>query len=288
MRIRYLVAIAAVVVVAPLAAHSFQKPGSDQLDDTLRELGFMPRNPPTTLMTLGSIYYIDSDLKHFFPICIAEKDDVGDAVRSSPSIELQQKLERKGQAATGISVDIGWLLKGSTDNNYVVKVNYSLTEVRVEEIALGANSEIYGKLMNQPQCSRMANQYLRAAGYVCQVASILSATAEFKLDRDSQSKLATSSSATVSEVKDIMKQAVEAQGNQDLVSKEGRLLAGKALQYGAVLNPMCMAPTTARFARVVPSTTFGRVWNYVLFNILEPMLPVKVDKLDGTEVPPGV
>jgi hypothetical protein len=26
----------------------------------------------------------------------------------------------------------------------------------------------------------------------------------------------------------------------------------------------------------------------VLFNILEPMLPVKADKLDGTEVPPGV
>jgi hypothetical protein len=85
-----------------------------------------------------------------------------------------------------------------------------------------------------------------------------------------------------------MKQAVEAQGNQDVVSKEGRLLAGKALQYGAALTPMCVAPTTARFARAVPSTTFGRVWNYVLFNILEPMLPVKVDKLDGTEVPPGV
>ena len=227
-------------------------------------------------------------MKHFFPICIAEKDDVGDAVRSSPSIELQQKLERKGQAATGISVDIGWLLKGSTDNNYVVKVNYSLTDVRVEEIALGANSEIYGKLMNQPQCSRMANQYLRAAGYVCQVASILSATAEFKLDRDSQSKLATSSSATVSEVKDIMKQAVEAQGNQDLVSKEGRLLAGKALQYGAVLNPMCMAPTTARFARVVPSRHSDVSGLHVLFNILEPMLPVKADKRStARNCPPG-
>ena len=169
-----------------------------------------------------------------------------------------------------------------------MKVNYSLTDVHVEEIALGANSQVYGRLMNQPQCSRMANQYLRAAGYVCQVASILSATAEFKLDSDSQSKLSTTSSATVNEVKDIMKQAVEAQGNQDVVSKEGRLLAGKALQYGAALTPMCVAPTTARFARAVPSTTFGRVWNYVLFNILEPMLPVKVDKLDGTEVPPGV
>jgi hypothetical protein len=287
MRIRYLVAIAAVVVAAPLAAHSLQKPSGDQLGDTLRELGFIPRTPPTTLMTLGSIYYIDPEAKHFSPICIAEKDDIGDAVRSSPSIELQQKLERKGQVSTGINLDVGSLLKGSTDNNYVVKVNYSLTDVRVEEIALGANSQIYMKLMTQPACSRMANQYLRAAGYVCQVTSILTATAEFKLDRDSQSKLATSSSTTINDVKDIMKQAVEAHGNQDVVNKEGRLLAGKALQYGAALTPMCVAPTTARFARAVPSTTFGRYWNYLLINILEPMLPVRADTLDGAQVPPG-
>ena len=101
---------------------------------------------------------------------------------------------------------------------------HSLTDVLVEEIALGANSQVYIKLMNQPQCSRMANQYLRAAGYVCQVASILSATAEFKLDSDSQSKLSTSSSATVNQVKDIVKQAVEAQGNQDVVSTPVRIV----------------------------------------------------------------
>src|SRR5690349_21149941 len=287
MRMRYLAAIAVIVAAAPLAAHSFQKPSGDQLGDTLRDLGFIPRTPPTTLMTLGSIYYIEPEGKHFFPICIAEKDDLGDAVRSSRSIALQEQLERKGQAATEISFDIGWLLKGGTDNKYVVKVNYSLTDVQVEEIELGANSQVYSRLMNQAQCSKMANQYLRAAGYVCQVASILSATAEYKLDSDSQGKLSTSSSAAVSEVKDMMKQAVEAQGHQDVVSKEGRLLAGKALQYGAALTPMCMAPATARFARAVPSTSFGRFWNYVLINILEPILPAKVDTLDATQAPPG-
>jgi hypothetical protein len=277
MRIRYMVALAAIVVAAPLAAHSFQKPGGDQLGDTLREYGFIPKNPPTTLMTPGSIYYVDSEAKHFFPICIASKEDIGDALRSSPSVELQQSLERKGQLSTGISIDIGWLLKGSADNNYVVKVNYSLTDVRVEEIALGANWQIFGKLMDEPHCSQMAMRYLHAGGYVCQVTSILSATAEFKLDRDTQSKLATSSNATVNDVKDIMKRAVEAQGNQDVVNKEGRLLSGKALQYGAALTPLCVAPTKSRFSRVVPSTTFGRFWNYVLFNILEPILPAKAD-----------
>lgn len=287
MRIRYLVAITAIVVAAPLAAHSFQKPGGDQLGDTLREFGFIPKNPPTTLMTLGSIYYVDSEAKHFFPICIANKDDIGDAVRSSPSVELQQSLERKGQLATGISIDIGWLLKGSADSNYVVKVNYSLTDVRVEEIALGANWQVFGKLMDQPQCSQMATRYLHAGGYVCQVTSILTATAEFKLDRDAQSKLATTSSTTVNDVKSIVKQAVEAQGNQDVVDKEGRLLAGKALQYGAALTPLCVAPSKSRFSRVVPSTAFGRYWNYVLFNILEPMLPAKADDPAGTQPPPG-
>jgi hypothetical protein len=280
MRIRYMLAIAAAVVGVPVVAHSLQKPGGDQLGDTLRDYGFIPTSPPTTLMIVGSLYYVDSEAKHFSPICIADKEDIGEALRSSASVELQQSLERKGQLSTGISIDIGWLLKGGADNNYVMKVNYSLTDVRVEVIALGANWQIFGKLMDEPNCNQMVTRYLRAGGYVCQVTSILTATAEYKLDRDTQSKLATSSNATVNDVKDIMKSAVEAQGNQDVVNKEGRILAGKALQYGAALTPLCVAPTKSRFSRVVPSTTLGRFWNYVLFNILEPILPAKDDQSD--------
>ena len=288
MRIRSMLALAGVIVVGiPLTAYSLQKPSSDQLGDTLREYGFIPTTPPTTLMTVGSLYYVDSEAKHFFPICFAEQEDIGETLRSSPSVELQQSLERKGQLATGISIDLGWLLKASANNNYVVKVNYSLTDVRVEEIPLGTNWQIFGKLMDQPHCSKMAMQYLHAGGYVCQVTSILTATAEFKLDRDAQNKLATSSNATADDVKDIMKRAVESQGNQDVVDKEGRLLAGKALQYGATLTPLCLAPTNSRFSRVVPSTALGRFWNYVLFNILEPILPAKADEPDVPQARAG-
>jgi hypothetical protein len=132
--------------------------------------------------------------------------------------------------------------------------------------------------MDQPECNKMATQYLKAGGYVCQVTGILWATSEYKLDRDAQSKLETSSSATVNDVKDVMKRAVEAQGEQDVVDKEGRLLAGKALQYGAALTPLCVAPEHSWFSRIVPTTTVGRYWNYMLFNILEPMLPAKADQ----------
>ena len=283
MRIRYMLAIAAIVVAVPVVAHSLQKPGGDQLGDTLREYGFIPKNPPTTLMTVGSLYYVDSAGKHFSPICIADKEDIGEAVRSSPSVELQQSLERKGQLATDISIDIGWLLGGSAKKNYAVKVIYSLTDVRVEEIPLGTNWQIFGKLMDQPHCSRTAMELTRAGGYVCQVTSILTATAEFKLDSDAQSKLDTSSNATPNDVKDIVKLAVKSQGNQDVVDREGRLLAGKALQYGAVFSPQCVAPRHSRFQRVVPSTALGRFWNFVLFNILEPILPAKPDEPDAAQ-----
>ena len=287
MRIRYLAAIAAAVVLVPFAVHSMQKPGDDQLEVTLREYGFIPRNPPTTLMTIGSLYYINPEAGLFQSICVASKEDIGDALRSSPSVALQQSLERKGQATSGINIDIGWLLRGSAHDDYVVKVKYSLTDVLVEEIPLGVNSEIFFKLMTQPSCYKIAME-MSQRGYVCQVTSILSATAEYKLDRDAQSKIETSSNAKVDEVKDLVKRAVEAQGNQDVVNKEGRMLAGKALQFGAVLDPKCLTPRHARFWRTVPRTAFQRYWNYVLFNIIEPILPAKSDdEVEVAQARPG-
>ena len=276
MRIRYLAAIAAVVAVVPLAVHYLLKPGDDQLEDTLRELGFIPNNPPSTLMSVGSLYFVNHEGRHFYPICVASKEDIGDALRSSRSVALQQTLERKGQAASGISIGIGWLLRGSANNNYAVKVNYSFTDVLVEEISMGVNREIFRKLMNQQSCNEIA-LVMSQRGYVCQVTSILSATAEYKLDRDAQSKLDTGSKA---EVEGLVKRTVEAQGNQEVIDKEGRVLAGKALQYGAVWDPNCLAPPRSRFTRTVPQTALERYWNYVLFRIIEPILPVKPDEVE--------
>ncbi len=283
MRIRTMVALAAIVAAIPIAAHSIQKPGGDQRGDILREYGFLPTSPPSTLMHAGSLYYVDFRSKEFIPICEAEASDIDENLHSSRSSEIQQSLERNGQLATGVSIDIGWILKGQAADNYVVKVNSSLTDVSVDEIPLGANWLIFGKLMDKPQCNRVAMRYLGAGGYVCQATRILWATAEFKLDRDAQSKLETSSTETVDGVKDIVKLAVESQGNQSVVNKEGRLLAGKALQYGVTLTPICLAPAHARFQRVLPRTKFDHLSNYVLFNILEPILPAKADEPDDLD-----
>src|SRR5580704_3868277 len=47
-------------MAAPAAAYYWTKPSSDPLDDTLRAYNFRRINPPSNLMTVGALYYVDS------------------------------------------------------------------------------------------------------------------------------------------------------------------------------------------------------------------------------------
>lgn len=277
MRKMTILALAAAVTAVPLAAYYWTRPSNDPLGDMLRRYGFLPIDPPSNLMNVGSLYYVDSKVKYFTTICNAEKSDLEESVLSSRSLEMQESLERNGQLSTGLKT---WLLKGSLDENYVVKMRSSLTDVALEEIPLGPNWLISVKMMKKPQCNQMAMQYIHAGGYVCQGQKILRATAEFKLDRDAQSKLGANAMATSHNVKKIGKLAVESQGDQSVVDKEGRLFAGRGLEYGVSMTPICLAPPNARFERVLPRTALGRITNYVLFNIVEPILPARPDHLE--------
>jgi len=158
MRTMTMLALAATVTTTtvPAAAYYWTMPGDDPLGDTLRRYGFVPINPPSNLMNVGSLYYVDSKVKDFKAICNAEQDDLKDSVVSSRSWEMQQSLERNGRFATGVNVDVGWLVNGGLDKNYVVKVHSSLTDVLLEEIPLGSNWLIFAKLMKKPQCSQVA------------------------------------------------------------------------------------------------------------------------------------
>jgi hypothetical protein len=229
-------------------------------------------------MNVGSLYYVDAGVRQFTAICHPEKADLEGVVVSSRSWEMQESLERDGRFTTGVQV--GGLLNGDVDQNYVVKVHSSLTDVVLEEIPLGANWSIFQKLMEKPQCNKMAMQYIRAGGYVCQGQKMLQATAEFRLDRDAQSKLATHANTTPDDVKDVVKQAIASQSNQGVVDKEGRWFAGTALNYGVSMNPICLLPPDGRFERVLPTTALGRVTNFVLYHIVEPILPGKSERVE--------
>ena len=277
MRTMTKIALAATVatVAVPLVLHYWNMPGEDPLGDTLRAYGFVPINPPSNLMEVGSLYYVDPEVREFKAICHADKADLDGVVVSSRSWEMQENLERNGRFNTGVKIDLGWVVSGSDDKDYVVKVRASLNDVMIEEIPLGSNLQIYTKLMSKPQCNEVAMQYLHGGGYVCQGQKILQATAEYKLDRDTQDKLAANAKASSDEIKSLVKQAVETQSDQSVVDKGGRLFAGAALKYGVSMNPFCLAPLEGRFQRVLPRTAFDRAKNFLLFNVVEPILPSK-------------
>src|SRR5712692_1195146 len=167
------IATAVTALAVPAAAHYWPRPGDDPLGDTLRGYGLAPITPPSNLMNVGSLYYVDAAVKDFKAICHAEKADLEGAVKFSRSWEMQQQLERKGRFATDVKVDFGWLLNGDVDNNYVQKVHFSLTDIVLEEIPLGPNWLIFAKLMEKPECNNAAMQYINAGGYVCQGQKIL-------------------------------------------------------------------------------------------------------------------
>src|SRR5258706_13286048 len=163
MRTMTMLVLAATVTTTavPAAAYYWTTSHSDDpLGGTLREYGFVPIRPPSNLMNVGSLYYVDSRVKDFKAICNAEEDDLKDSVVSSRSWEMQENLERNGRFATGVKVDVGRLLNGGLDKNYVVKVESSLTNILLEEIPLGTNWLIFVTLVQIPQYSQCTSRLL--------------------------------------------------------------------------------------------------------------------------------
>jgi hypothetical protein len=268
MKLTIMLAMTAALGAGP-AAYYAAMPNDDPLGATLHDYGLDPIHPPSNLLQVGSLYLVDARAGTYTPICDADKTDLVDWVRTSPSFEISSSLERKGEFAA--SVAAGELFDGNAGQDYVVRIHSSLTEVELTEITLGANLTIFQKLMAKPTCAAVAMQFVNDNRYVCQGQRILKATAQYKLERDTHSQLATHAAA-----KDIAasaRAAIQTNSDQSLADHEGQWFSGSALQYGVSMNPLCMSPQHARYARVLPQTALQRLWNSFLFNLVEPMLP---------------
>ena len=204
--------IAAALVLGTIAVPAFaywvQLPPSDLLADKLRSYGFYAINPPSTLVDVGSLYYVSEDGRQYTAICLAEPADVAGVELKSKSVQIQEDLSRNGSFATNISVSFRSFIKGSAANNYVERVHFSLTDIMLEEIPLASNLQISKKLMSKSECNAAVLPLLNSTGYVCQGQEILLATAEFKLDRDSQNKLTTGADITPEKVNEALKAAI--------------------------------------------------------------------------------
>ena len=286
-RILIFLAVTLTGVAVPAIAHYWQKPSEDGLKVTLRGLGFIPLTPPSNLLDVGSLYYIDSEVRFFKTICRADQADIEGIVTVSPIPTMQADELRSGQFDTGVKVDLGFLANGSGGKSYVQKVHYSLTDVSVREIPLDKTLLLFDKLIAKPECNHAVSNVMRAGGYVCQGQQVLHATAEFTISNEDSGKIAAETKAKPEDVKDIVKLAIEAQSNQSVVERSGRLFAGSAMHYGISMYPTCLAPPDGRFARVLPQTKFDRFANFVKFQIVEWIWPGGDGKSAVAETTPG-
>ncbi|MGA8825085.1 MAG: hypothetical protein WB613_19885 [Pseudolabrys sp.] len=269
------IAVALLVVVVPGVWYFTSRPSGDELNNTLRSLGYLPITPPSNLMSLGSLYYVDSDVKFFQTLCSVDRDDLKAAVVESPSTSTLAEELHSGKYSIGIKLNAGTVGSGhgGAGDNFVTKVHYSLSDVHLYEIALGTNHKIYSKLMAQDDCNKAVMDYINAGGYVCQGQQILEATVEYDLKLQGGRTMDAGAETDPIAVARALKVATHTDTTAELDEKSGRLVTGTALKYGIAMNPTCLSPLNGHFRRVLPRTAFGRLVNFVKFRLIEPILP---------------
>ena len=264
-------AVPVLAVGSVLGWHLLNRPADNHLGDTLRSFGYLPLPLPTSKMHVGSLY-VDPKVRFFDVVCSARPSDLEGQVDVASGADLQMDVLTNGQFESTVKLDLGWLLNGSAGSKAKQSVHFSLTDISVETISHEKSRELLIDMANRPHCSSAVADVIDRGGYVCHAVKVLGATAEYKLDRDTQNKL-NAGTAQANDVKDLVKRAVETQSGQEVVERQGRLQSGKKLKYAIAMKPTCMAPATGRFARVLPESAFGRVANYLLFNVIESIWP---------------
>ena len=86
-------------MAAPAAAYYWTKPSSDPLDDTLRAYNFRRINPPSNLMTVGALYYVDAAGKNYTSFCPADQSDLDGQVIVSPTWGCTKRSSVMGGSA---------------------------------------------------------------------------------------------------------------------------------------------------------------------------------------------
>jgi hypothetical protein len=254
------------------------------LAQVLRQNNYLPLAPPSDLMELGSLYHVDTGTNRFSAICHPRKDDLNDIdIRARRGQEISESLERLGRLATEIDVDFRSELSADANVSHMHRVRWSLTDVLESEIALGDADILNAKLMERPECERRARLLVHSGEYVCQVTKILKGTAEYSLDTESRRQLEANGKVSAERITGLVKGTVEARAEHSVVERGGRLFSGEELKYGVQVDPICQTPREAYFSRFLPESRFGRIKNFVLFRIVEPMLPAKTTQVASAQ-----
>jgi hypothetical protein len=275
--------IHALVLTALLALvpgiYFFDKLSPDhELEKTLKEMGFLPVNPPSNLLGIGSLFHVDPKVKFFRTVCRADPTYVETVVVDSPGIKMLADVLERGTYALDLKLDLSAIVRGNAKaaDEFSRKVKFTLSDVKLFELDLRNSRYIFDKMLEDKYCEQAVREVLNASGYVCQGQGILQASAEYSINAEE----ATNADAEIEPAKEILKEAIKdavkdavrEQQKVTVVEKSGRLQTGSSLHYGIVMNPTCIAPRNAVFARILPKNAFERATNFVKLRVVEPLI----------------
>jgi len=275
--------VAALLALVP-AIYFFEKFSSEhELDKTLKGMGFLPVNPPSTLLGIGSLFHVDPGVKFFRTVCRADPAYVDTVVVDSNGIKMLADVLERGTYALDLKLDLSALGHGSAKaaDEFSRKVKFTLSDVKLFELDLRNSRYIFDKMLEDKYCEQAVREVLSASGYVCQGQGILQASAEYSINAEeainADAEIEPAKQMVHNVIKDAVKDAVQEQQKVTVLEKSGRLQTGSSLHYGIVMNPTCLAPRNAVFARVLPKNAFERAANFVKLRLVESLIRTDED-----------
>jgi len=254
---KFLFSVAVPLIAVPLGLYS-SSPSPQGLDGVLRDMGFYPVNPPSTLVGLGSLYNVSPDGRNYTTVCEVDPALLVGRIKTSPSTRYAaQQLQ---DASYAWDARLAKLVSTKLSSDVVDSLTLSLSDVTVLEVPLALNEEILTKLTEDPNCDSAVHRLLENNEFVCQGQGVLAATVEYRVNVKSGVQDATEAKR---EAINAVKSTVEAHTNVQIMQTDEKLVTGTALHYGVKLNPTCLALPTARHGRYLPRGWVDRVMNFV-------------------------
>lgn len=237
MRRKILIAVTAVAILAlpsGVAAYVWYfLPETNQLGEAIEKLGFFPITPPTLLRNPGSIYHITRNVQSISPLCEASQAQRDKVVqRSASEATVSNELRR---VSYGVSAEVTRRVQSSSEANVLESTSVTFDRVFVLEASLEDLAGIAVDLQQRPGCQTEILKYLTAGDYVCQVQTVLLASAAYTLSRQAgargSSKIDT----------DALHGAIKANLDPTVEVVGDRKVAGDGLYYGMKFTPRCFA-----------------------------------------------
>ena len=101
------------------------------LDRSLRNIGFYPLKPPSTLVGPGSIYHVSRDGKFYRTICKVDAAEIESVVERSPSEETIARELQKANYSLGAEPIRA--INAKLEGEVVASANYSLIPSPIDQ-----------------------------------------------------------------------------------------------------------------------------------------------------------